>query len=62
MDTRVLRRLAANYMMYIAQGRNATGRFYETFGGSTGADTLEREVSESLTTRTWYRPIHRSPR
>ena len=46
---------AANYMMYIAQGRNATGRFYETYGG-TGADTLEREVSESATTRTWYRP------
>jgi hypothetical protein len=42
-------------MMYIAQGRNATGRFYETYGG-TGADTLEREVSESATTRTWYRP------
>jgi hypothetical protein len=46
---------AANYMMYIAQGRNATGRFYETYGG-TGADTLEREVPETATTRAWYRP------
>ncbi len=24
---------AANYMMYVAQGRNAIGRFYETYGG-----------------------------
>jgi hypothetical protein len=46
---------AANYMMYIAQGRNATGRFYETYGG-VGADTLEREVPETATTRTWFRP------
>ncbi len=46
---------AANYMMYIAQGRNATGRFYETYG-ATGADTLMREVPESATTRTWFRP------
>ncbi|HSW49479.1 MAG TPA: M14 family zinc carboxypeptidase [Bryobacteraceae bacterium] len=46
---------AANYMMYVAQGRNATGRFYETFGG-TGADTIEREVGESYTSRAWYRP------
>ncbi len=46
---------AANYMMYVAQGRNATGRFYETYGAA-GADTLEREVPESATSRTWYRP------
>ena len=46
---------AANYMMYVAQGRNATGRFYETYGAA-GADTLQREVPEAATTRTWYRP------
>ena len=46
---------AANYMMYVAQGRNAIGRFYETYGG-IGADTLERTVSEEMTRRTWFRP------
>ncbi len=25
---------AANYMFYVANGHNAIGRFYETFGGS----------------------------
>jgi hypothetical protein len=39
---------AANYMMYVAQGRNAIGRFYETYGG-IGADTLERTVNEEMT-------------
>ena len=32
---------AANYMFYAANGHNAIGRFYETFGGR-GADTGER--------------------
>ena len=46
---------APNYMFYIANGHNSIGRFYETFGG-TGADTRERTVEDSATTRTWYRP------
>ena len=46
---------APNYMFYIANGHNSIGRFYETFGGS-GADTRERTVEDSATTRTWYRP------
>ncbi len=46
---------APNYMFYIANGHNAIGRFYETFGG-TGADTGERTVPANSTSRTWYRP------
>lgn len=46
---------AANYMFYAANGHNAIGRFYETFGGR-GADTGERTVPAGQTTRTWYRP------
>ncbi len=46
---------AANYMFYAANGHNSIGRFYETFGGR-GADTGERTVQASQTSRTWYRP------
>ncbi len=46
---------APNYMFYIANGHNSIGRFYETFGG-IGADTVERTVPQSQTTRAWYRP------
>ncbi|MGB9605792.1 MAG: hypothetical protein ACPL88_07945, partial [Bryobacteraceae bacterium] len=46
---------AANYMFYVANGHNAIGRFYETYGGR-GADTFERTVRPAQTTRTWYRP------
>ena len=46
---------APNYMFYIANGHNAIGRFYETFGNG-GADTRERKLPESATSRTWYRP------
>lgn len=46
---------AANYMFYVANGHNAIGRFYETYGGR-GADTLDRTVPPSATTRAWYRP------
>ncbi|MBM3748349.1 MAG: hypothetical protein FJW34_21405, partial [Acidobacteria bacterium] len=46
---------AANYMFYVANGHNSIGRFYETYGGR-GADTWERTVQASQTTRTWYRP------
>jgi dipeptidyl aminopeptidase/acylaminoacyl peptidase len=46
---------APNYMFYIANGHNAIGRFYETFGNG-GADTRERKLAESATSRTWFRP------
>jgi hypothetical protein len=52
---------APNYMFYIANGHNAIGRFYETFG-ATGADTSERTVSQAQTTRTWFRPNPPLPR
>jgi hypothetical protein len=46
---------APNYMFYIANGHNSIGRFYETFGGN-GADTGDRTVQRSQTSRQWYRP------
>ncbi len=46
---------APNYMFYIANGHNAIGRFYETFGNG-GADTRERKLPDSSTSRTWFRP------
>jgi len=46
---------AANYMMFVAQGHNSIGRFYETFGNST-PETKERELPYDATSRTWFRP------
>ncbi|MFN7542232.1 MAG: M14 family zinc carboxypeptidase [Acidobacteriota bacterium] len=46
---------AANYMFLAANGHNAIGRFYETFGNG-GADTRRRNVPSTATTRTWFRP------
>ena len=46
---------AANYLTWIANIRNSIGRFYETLG-NRGADTKERELRASVTTREWYRP------
>ncbi len=46
---------AANYLFTVAHGHNAIGRFYETFGNRV-ADTMDRTVPESQTTRTWFRP------
>src|SRR5712692_257987 len=46
---------APNYMFYVANGHNAIGRFYETFGNG-GADTRERTLPASATSRAWYRP------
>jgi len=46
---------AANYLVWIANTRNSIGRFYETLGNS-GADTRERELPSSATSREWYRP------
>jgi hypothetical protein len=45
---------APNYMFYAANGHNAIGRFYETFGNG-GADTKERTV-RGQSERAWYRP------
>jgi hypothetical protein len=44
---------APNYAFYAANGHNAIGRFYETFGGG-GADTAVRSAGD--TDRQWYRP------
>ncbi|MGO9923351.1 MAG: prolyl oligopeptidase family serine peptidase [Isosphaeraceae bacterium] len=52
---------APNYMFYMANGHNAIGRFYETFGNG-GADTRERKLPASATSRTWYRPNPPLPR
>jgi len=52
---------APNYMFYIANGHNAIGRFYETYGG-TGADTLDRTVPPNQTSRQWFRPNPPLPR
>ncbi|HZU35330.1 MAG TPA: M14 family zinc carboxypeptidase, partial [Gemmataceae bacterium] len=45
---------APNYMFYAANGHNAIGRFYETFGNLV-ADTRERTV-RGESARAWYRP------
>ncbi|HEY2960969.1 MAG TPA: M14 family zinc carboxypeptidase [Pyrinomonadaceae bacterium] len=52
---------APNYMLYIATGHNAIGRFYETFGNG-GADTRERTLPATSTSRVWYRPNPPFPR
>ena len=46
---------AANYLMWIANNRNAVGRFYETFGNSV-PETKERKLPKRMTAREWYRP------
>jgi hypothetical protein len=45
---------APNYMFYAANGHNAIGRFYETFGNG-GADTKDRTV-RGQSERAWFRP------
>ena len=45
---------APNYMFYVANGHNAIGRFYETFGNG-GADTIDRTVGAQAQ-RDWFRP------
>ena len=45
---------AANYMMGVAQFRNAVGRFYETYT-SSGADCTNVRLSANQTERVWYR-------
>ena len=43
------------YLMFIAAMHNGISRLYETFGNA-GADTVERSLPPSQTSRTWYRP------
>jgi hypothetical protein len=42
------------YLMFIAATHNGISRLYETFGNG-GADTVERTLSPSEYSRTWYR-------
>jgi hypothetical protein len=51
---------APNYMFYTANGHNAIGRFYETFGNG-GADTQDRTVGQQ-SNRDWFRPNPPLPR
>src|SRR5438067_9106842 len=51
---------APNYMFYVANGHNAIGRFYETFGNSV-ADTMDRTVTAE-SQRDWFRPNPPQPR
>jgi hypothetical protein len=51
---------APNYMFYVANGHNAIGRFYETFGNG-GADTMDRTVGQQ-SQRDWFRPNPPWPR
>jgi len=44
-----------HYLDSIAMNHNAIGRGYETFGNAT-AETVERVLDPSETTREWYRP------
>src|SRR5438445_13778913 len=47
-------------MFYVANGHNAIGRFYETFGNSV-ADTMDRTV-RAESQRDWFRPNPPQPR
>ncbi|HEY0006320.1 MAG TPA: M14 family zinc carboxypeptidase [Pyrinomonadaceae bacterium] len=42
------------YLMFLAATHNGISRLYETFGNA-GADTVERTLSQSQYSRTWYR-------
>ena len=43
------------YLMFIAATHNGISRLYETFGNGGTAETVERTLSPSETSRTWYR-------
>ena len=45
---------AANYLIWMANVRNSTGKFYETFGNSVPG-TYERKLGKGNTSREWYR-------
>ena len=50
------------YLMFIAATHNGISRLYETFGNGGSAETLDRTLSESQTSRTWYRQNPPLPR
>lgn len=50
------------YLMFIAATHNGISRLYETFGNGGSAETLERTLPESQTSRTWYRQNPPLPR
>ncbi len=43
-----------SYLMFIAASHNGISRLYETFGNG-GADTVERELSQTQYERRWYK-------
>ncbi|MBV9925243.1 MAG: hypothetical protein JOZ96_09535 [Acidobacteria bacterium] len=49
------------YLMFLAATHNGISRLYETFGNG-GADTVERTLSPSEYSRTWYRQNPPLPR
>lgn len=50
------------YLMFMAATHNGISRLYETFGNGGTAETLERVLSPSQTSRTWYRQNPPLPR
>ncbi len=43
------------YLMFLAATHNGISRLYETFGNGGTAETVERTLSPTETSRTWYR-------
>ncbi len=43
------------YLMFMAATHNGISRLYETFGNGGTAETVERTLSATETSRTWYR-------
>jgi hypothetical protein len=50
------------YLMFMAATHNGISRLYETFGNGGTADTQDRTLSASETSRTWYRQNPPLPR
>ncbi len=50
------------YLMFMAATHNGISRLYETFGNGGSAETLERTLSPTETSRTWYRQNPPLPR
>jgi hypothetical protein len=50
------------YLMFLAATHNGISRLYETFGNGGTAETLERTLSPTETSRTWYRQDPPLPR
>ncbi len=50
------------YLMFMAATHNGISRLYETFGNGGTAETIERTLPPSETSRTWYRQNPPLPR